>query len=143
MNAKKFAAALAGGLVVGAFAVAVPAPASAEYDYAGYINALQDAGLMASPYGDGGSGHQFPTDSSALYTGMSVCRSIQQGQTQSAILDDLDSGEGMLMNASDAVIYNAANTTALAITLSKARRPINPDAPGVIGFGFPHHDDRG
>ena len=111
MNAKKFATALAGGLVVGAFAVVVSAPASAEYDYAGYIDALQDAGLMASPYGDGGSGHQFPTDSSALYTGMFVCRSIQQGQTQSSILDGLDSGEGMLMNASDAlVIYNAANT---------------------------------
>lgn len=111
MNAKKFASALAGGLVVGAFAVAVPAPASAEYDYAGYINTLQNAGLMASPYGDGGSGHQFPTESSALYTGMYVCRSIQQGQTQSVIVDGLSSGEGMLMNASDAVvIYNAANT---------------------------------
>lgn len=103
--------ALAGGLVVGGFALAVPAPASAEYDYAGYINALESEGLMASPYGDGGSGHQFPTESSALWTGMSVCRSIQQGQTQSAIVDGLDSGEGMLMNASDAVvIYNAATT---------------------------------
>jgi hypothetical protein len=111
MNAKEFATVLAGGLAVGAFAVAVPAPASAEYDYAGYINALQDAGLMASPYGDGGYGHQFPTESSALYTGMSVCRSVQEGRAQSAIVDGLSSGEGMLMNASDAVIiYNAANT---------------------------------
>lgn len=110
MNITNLATALAGGLAAGAFAVCLAAPASADYDYAGYINAIQEAGLMAGPYGDD-SGHQFPSESSALWTGMSVCRSVEQGQSRDSILYDLDHGEGMSMNATDAVvIYDAATT---------------------------------
>ena len=36
--------------------------------------------FTASPHG-GAYGHQFQTESSAMWTGLSVCRSVQQGQT--------------------------------------------------------------
>ena len=43
---RKLAAALAGGLAAGALADASAAPASADYDTAGYVHALDEAGLI-------------------------------------------------------------------------------------------------
>lgn len=80
--------------------------AAADYDYTGYINALENAGLMI-PVEAGG----LDTDSSAIWTGMSVCRSLGQGESPDAIIYSLANGEGMLIdNAGASAIYNAATT---------------------------------
>ena len=101
---------LCGVLLTGALAVALPAPASADYDTAGYVNALEQAGLMMhGPGGDPFS--QFEDIGSAVWTGMSVCRSVAQGQSRDSIVYGLNHGEGMQMSYVGAVaIYDAATT---------------------------------
>jgi Protein of unknown function (DUF732) len=101
--------ALVGGLVAGAIAVYLAAPASADYDAPGYIDALNKEGLISGPYG--GSAHQFENSDAALWTGMWVCRNVEQGRSRDSIVYDLDHGDGMEMNATDAaIIYDTATT---------------------------------
>ncbi len=108
MKTANITAALAGGLL--AWALALPVPAAADYDTAGYIDALEQAGLIAGPYG-GDPFRQFESASSALWTGTSVCRSVSQGQSRDAVVYGLNHGEGMQMSESAAgVIYDAATT---------------------------------
>lgn len=50
-------------------------------------------------------------ESSAIWTGMSVCRSVGEGESRDSIIYSLANGEGMLIdNAGAAAIYNAATT---------------------------------
>ena len=81
-------------------------PPPARYDYSGYINALEDAGLMVGVE-DGG----LYNESSAIWTGMSVCRSVGEGESRDSIIYRLANEEGALIdNAGAAAIYNAATT---------------------------------
>lgn len=81
-------------------------PPPARYDYIGYINALEDAGLMVGVE-DGG----LDNESSAIWTGMSVCRNVGEGKSRDSIIYRLANGEGALIdNAGAAAIYNAATT---------------------------------
>ena len=100
---RKLAAALAGGLAAGALAVGLAAPASADYDTAGYVHALDEAGLI--------NPSKFTFASDALWTGVWVCQQVEQGRSRDSIVYDLSHGEGMLLSSYNAAtIYDAATT---------------------------------
>lgn len=105
---RKLAAALAGGLAAGALAVCLATPASADYDTAGYIDALEKAGVIQQ----GGDPRSHFTDgSSSLWTGVWVCQQVEQGRSRDSIVNDLYHSEGMLLSShSAAAIYDAATT---------------------------------
>jgi len=94
-------------------ATATSAPASA--DTSGYINALDNAGIIDE--GDGnpcniinGLCHgQFPNESAALQTGQWVCRQLAQGRSGDSVIYDLSHGEGLMPSSYNApIIVNAA-----------------------------------
>jgi hypothetical protein len=116
MNTTKLAAALAGGLAAGAFAVLLAAPASADYDTAGYINTLDAAGLIDHD-GDpcnivNGLCHgPFDDGPSSVSTGVWVCRQVEQGRSHDSIVYALSHGEGLMPSSYNApIIYDAATT---------------------------------
>jgi hypothetical protein len=89
-------------------------PASAQYDAAGYIRALDAAGLIDHD-GDhcnmrNGLCHgQFDDGPSSLSTGMWVCRQVDQGRTRDSLVYELSHGEGLMPSSYNApVIYDAA-----------------------------------
>ena len=98
MNTTKFAAALAGGLAVGAIMVGLAAPASADYGTSGYITALDAAGLIDHD-GDhcnivNGVRHgQFEDGPSSVSTGVWVCQQVEQGRSRDSIVYELSHGE--------------------------------------------------
>ena len=103
-------------LVAGAIAVAVAAPASADYDTVGYINALDAAGLIDDD-GDrcnivNGLCHgQFEDGPSSVPTGVWVCREVEQGRSRDSIVYELSHGEGLMPSSYNApIIYDAATT---------------------------------
>jgi hypothetical protein len=92
-----------GGLADGALAVGLAAPASADYDTAGYIDAVNKAGLI--------SPSKFTDASDALWTGVWVCKQVEQGRSRDSIVYDLSHGEGMLLSSYNAAtLYDAATT---------------------------------
>ena len=116
MNVTKITTTLAGGLAAGAFALGLAAPASADYDTTGYINALDAAGLIdhdGNPCNiiNGLCHGQFEDASSAVSTGVFVCQQVQQGRSRASIVYDLSHGEGLMPSSYNApIIYNAATT---------------------------------
>ena len=103
-----------GVVLSAALAVGMAAPASAEYDTAGYVAMLEIAGLIDHD-GDrcnmvNGLCHgQFDDGPSAIPTGTWVCEQIEQGRSQDSITYDLSHGEGLMPSSYNApVIYDAA-----------------------------------
>jgi uncharacterized protein DUF732 len=116
MNTTKFAAALAGGLGAGAIAVGLAAPASADYDTVGYVNAL-DAGGLIDHDGDpcnivhGICHGQFDDGPSSVSTGVWVCQQVERGRSRDSIVYELSHGEGLMPSSYNApIIYDAATT---------------------------------
>ena len=116
MSTAKFPAALAAGLAAAAFAVG-PAPlAFADYDTTGYINALEEGGLIDH---DGDPCHivdglchgQFDDSASSVSTGAWVCRQVDQGRTRDSVVYELSHGEGLMPSSYNApIIYDAATS---------------------------------
>jgi hypothetical protein len=89
------------------------APASA--DTSGYINTLDNAGIIDE--GDGnpcniinGLSHgKFPNESATLQTGQWVCRELAQGKSSDSLVYAPSYGEGLMPSSYNApIIVNAA-----------------------------------
>lgn len=100
--------------VAAVIALGNAAPASADYDTVGYVNAL-DAGGLIDHDGDhcniiNGVCHgQFDDGPSSLSTGMWVCRQVDQGRSRDSIVYELSHGEGLMPSSYNApIIYDAA-----------------------------------
>ena len=106
-------AVLASLIITGSF-VGLAAPASADYDTAGYVAALRAAGLIDNDRDpcnmiDGLCHGQFPDIPAALQTGVWVCRQVEQGRSRSDLVYDLGHGEGLMPSSYNApIIYDAA-----------------------------------
>ena len=82
-------------------------PPPARYDYSGYINALEDAGLMVGVE----DARSRQRKLCPLGRGRPVCRSVGEGESRDSIIYRLANEEGALIdNAGAAAIYNAATT---------------------------------
>ena len=105
---------LAGSLVVLAVGLGLAPSAWADYDTAGYVNALRAAGLMDDDRDpcnivNGLCHGQFPDPSAALQTGVWVCRQVEQGRARADLVYELSHGEGLMPSSYNApVIYDAA-----------------------------------
>jgi hypothetical protein len=112
----KEVAIVAGGLAAGAIAVGLAAPASADYDTVGYVNALDAAGLIdhdGDPCNiiEGLCHGQFDDGPSSVSTGVWVCRQVEQGRSRESIVYELSHGEGLMPSSYNApIIYDAATT---------------------------------
>ena len=115
MSVRSLAAAVAtGAALMGG--VALAAPAQADYDTSGYINALDAAGLIdhdGDPCNiiDGLCHGQFDDGPSSVSTGVWVCKEVEQGRSRDSIVYNLSHGEGLMPSSYNApIIYNAATT---------------------------------
>jgi Protein of unknown function (DUF732) len=105
-----------GGLAAGAFAVGLAAPASADHDVNGYVNALDAAGLIdhdGDPCNiiDGFCHGQFDDGPASVSTGVWVCQQVEQGRSRDSIVYELSHGEGLMPSSYNApIIYDAATT---------------------------------
>jgi hypothetical protein len=112
----KIGRAAVAGTMIGLAGVGVAAPAYADYDTEGYVNALDAAGLIDHD-GDhcniiNGVCHgQFDDGPSSLSKGMWICRQVDQGRSPDSIVYELSHGEGLMPSSYNApIIYNAATT---------------------------------
>ena len=110
MNTAKIAIVLTGWFGAGVLAFGMAAPAAADNDTLGYIEALQEAELIEA---GGDATYQFNDGDSAVFTGNWVCQQVAQGRSRDSVVYDLDHSDGMLLSPQDAVIIFDAATTHL------------------------------